>query len=74
MKKTMPESIITTINVKGMHCSSCEMLITDALEEKGAKNVSANHKTGEVVVEHNKSLSKDAIRLSIMDEGYEVED
>ena len=30
---------MTTINVQGMHCKSCVMLIQDALEEIGAKNV-----------------------------------
>ena len=28
-----------TITVKGMHCNSCKIIISEALEEAGAKNV-----------------------------------
>ena len=30
------------LEVKGMHCKSCVMIVTDILEEKGAKNVLVN--------------------------------
>ena len=30
---------VITLNVKGMHCKSCKMLVNDALEENGATNI-----------------------------------
>ena len=59
------------LKVKGMHCKSCEMLITDVLEEAGAKNVVISHKTGELSLESN--ISSDKIKKLIEKEGYGVE-
>lgn len=36
------------VHVEGMHCNSCERLVSDALAECGATDVTANHETGEV--------------------------
>ena len=30
------------LEVKGMHCKSCAMIVTDILQENGAKNISVN--------------------------------
>ncbi len=63
----------TTIQVQGMHCKSCEMLITDALEEMTGVhkvNVSANH--GRAVIEHNDSVSEKKLRGAIEAEGYKT--
>ncbi len=62
-----------TINVKGMHCSSCKMLVEDAVSEiKGVEEVSANFETGKVVVKfHDESLMP-KIKEAIEKEGYHV--
>ena len=59
--------------VKGMHCKSCKMLVTDALEENGAKNIvielNEKKQVGKVSFE-NLEIEK-AIEL-IKKEGYEI--
>lgn len=57
------------MKVKGMHCKSCEMLIADALEEAGATNISADHKTGTVTF---KGITDTKAKNIIKKEGYEV--
>ncbi len=42
---------MTTINVKGMHCAHCDMLVTMELEDRGATDVKADHETGVVTFE-----------------------
>ncbi len=61
-----------TIQVKGMHCNSCEFLITDALEEIGVQST-ANHKTNIVKVKYDdKKVSMDSIKKAIEKAGYKV--
>ena len=64
-----------TLKAKGMHCSSCEMLIQDALEElDGIKSSKADHNTGSVIVNFDESkTTPDSIKAVISKEGYEVE-
>jgi copper chaperone CopZ len=64
-----------TFNVKGMHCTSCEMLITDSLSEMaGIKKAEASHKKGVVKVEFDESKVKAPdIKKIIAAEGYEVQ-
>lgn len=63
-----------TLQVTGMHCKSCEMLITDALIEVGAATVQADYKTGKVKVEFDgKKLSLPKIKGIIQKEGYKAE-
>jgi len=61
------------LNVKGMHCKSCEVLIKDALQDEGVKaNVNVNK--GEVSIEFDESKIKlDKIKSIIKKEGYKVE-
>ncbi len=60
------------LDVRGMHCKSCEMLIKDVLEEIGIKSdVSHEMGTVTVVFDENK-ITKDQIREAIANEGYEV--
>jgi copper chaperone CopZ len=62
------------LDVKGMHCKSCEMLIQESVYEvNGIINVKADHKKGyaEITFDESKadeSKMKDAIRK----EGYDV--
>ena len=61
------------LNVSGMHCSSCEILIKDSVEEiPNAKIVSINHKSGETVVEYDSTETLEKIKNAIKDEGYKI--
>ena len=63
----------TKLNVKGMHCKSCEMLINDALQDEGVKS-QVNVKKGEVVVDFDESKIKlEKIKSIIKKEGYNVD-
>ena len=61
------------IKVKGMHCKSCEMLLTDSISEiKGIEKVSADSKKGEVVVNYSNESLINEIKKTIEKEGYKV--
>lgn len=64
-----------TLNVKGMHCPSCEMLIKDSLGElDGVNKVKASYKKGTVKVFFDESqIDEDKIRTVINNERYKVE-
>ena len=57
-----------TIKVDGMHCPSCEKLVSTALEDRGATNVVANHETG--VVEYEGELEAALIGEAITEAGF----
>jgi copper chaperone len=59
------------MNVEGMHCKSCEMLIRGELEEKDVK-VSFKGKELTVEFDENK-ISLNDIKEIIKKEGYKVE-
>ncbi|NTV23343.1 MAG: heavy-metal-associated domain-containing protein [Nanoarchaeota archaeon] len=62
-----------TINVKGMHCKSCEMLINEALLDAGVKS-SASSKDSKVMVEYDeKKITIAKIKEIISKEGYKPE-
>lgn len=59
------------MNVEGMHCKSCEMLIRGELEENGVK---VSFKGNELTVEFDeKKITLDKIKEIIKEEGYKVE-
>lgn len=62
------------LSVEGMHCSSCELLISDSLKElNGVKNVNVDYKLGIVEVEFDSSKTKkEEIIEIIKKEGYKV--
>ncbi len=61
------------LKIKGMHCSSCEMLIADALEDLGVKS-SVDSKEGTATVEFDENkISLEKIKKTIEEEGYKVE-
>lgn len=62
------------LNVEGMHCGSCEMLIKDSLEETdGVEKIEVSHKSGEVNVDFDDSkVSANKIKDIIKNEGYKV--
>ena len=62
------------LNVEGMHCPSCEILISDELKElAGVKDVKVDHKLGTVNVkfDQSKTNKKDILDV-IKKEGYKV--
>ncbi len=61
-----------TLKIDGMHCSSCEILLTEAIEETGAKVVSADHQKKEIIVETKNENEFGAIRKAVEKEGYKV--
>jgi copper chaperone CopZ len=62
------------IDVKGMHCPSCETLIKEGLEElAGVKSAAVSHKTGKVVVEFDeKKTSEKEIKQVVRGLKYQV--
>lgn len=65
----MPKHVL---KVKGMHCKSCVMLVTDALAEIGASNVSIvlDEKKQEAVVSFEGDKTKAV--AAIKESGYKV--
>lgn len=62
-----------TIHVKGMHCRSCEIMLTESIEEVGTKVVSANHAKGEIVVDFtDEKKEMGNVKKAIEKEGYSV--
>ncbi len=63
------------IKTKGMHCTSCEILLKEALEEtEGVNKVEVSYKTGIVSVDYDaKKINQGDILEIIEIKGYEVE-
>ncbi|MEE9525797.1 MAG: heavy-metal-associated domain-containing protein [Candidatus Woesearchaeota archaeon] len=63
------------IKTKGMHCSSCEMLVKDSLEDlEGIEKAEADFKSGIINVEFDEAkVSEDNILQIIKSEGYEIQ-
>jgi copper chaperone CopZ len=61
-----------TIKVEGMHCRSCEMLLTDVLSEiKNVHKVSADYRKGTVTIAAEPGALEEA-KKAIAKEGYKV--
>jgi copper chaperone CopZ len=60
-----------TFSVKGMHCNSCKVLVSEALEEAGAKNVTVglNAQAQEGVVNCVSDLPKSKLKAIIEAQG-----
>ena len=62
-----------TLNVNGMHCASCGMLIADALEDLGVSSSKIDSSNGKAIVEFDeKKLSLNEIKKAIEKEGYKI--
>ncbi len=62
-----------SLNVKNMHCKSCEMLICDALQKVGVNGCHIDHKTGNVNVKFNKeNIKENQIKKAIINEGFKL--
>lgn len=61
------------LKIQGMHCPSCEMLINDALEEIGLRNIKINSKTGLAEIKYDEEKTTlDEIKKTIEKEGYKI--
>ena len=61
------------LNVHGMHCKSCEMLIQDNIMDAGAESVIANNKKGVVEVTFSEGkLDEKKIKSIIHELGFKV--
>ncbi len=62
------------IQTSGMHCSSCEILLKDSLEEIGGVNrAEASHETGIVDVNFDGTKTNEQAIIDIIKlEGYEI--
>ncbi|MEK6952112.1 MAG: heavy-metal-associated domain-containing protein [Nanoarchaeota archaeon] len=61
------------IKVTGMHCSSCEFLIKDSLNDLGIK-ATADHKKNEVIIENfdPKKTDLEKVYKAIEENGYKA--
>lgn len=63
----------TNLNIKGMHCKSCEALIKMELEEIGVNKINIDHKTGKASIKYNEDkVSLEEIKSTIKKQGYGV--
>ena len=59
--------------VNGMMCEGCENRVKNAVGNiEGVENVSADHITGKVTVTVNDDVSKEVIKETLEDIGYEI--
>lgn len=71
----MSKSKKITICVKGMHCSSCDLLVRSKFEEvENVKSVTADHTTQKVELEYEGELRKDRLQAQIAEYGYKIVD
>ena len=62
-----------TVKVEGMHCKSCEVLLSDAINDvEGAGNAKADHKTGLISFSYENDSLLPKIFKAIETEGYKV--
>lgn len=61
-----------TYTVKGMHCSSCPLLIEGELEDIGV-SARCSYAKGTLTVEYDETkLDEDKIRAAVTSAGYEL--
>lgn len=58
------------IDVKGMHCGHCEMLVTLELEDRGATDVKASAADG--TVEFEGDLTPEQVAEAVQAAGFEL--
>jgi copper chaperone len=65
----------TDITIKGMHCHSCEMLLTDVLSDiDGVDEAKVSIKEGRAEVKYDPAKTDEAkMRAAIEAEGYTTE-
>src|SRR3989339_439503 len=62
------------LNISGMHCASCEKIISLELQEvPGVESVKIDYQSGEAVIEATPGVDKDAIVAAIKKAGYDAQ-
>lgn len=62
------------LKVKGMHCQSCEKIISMALEDlSGIDSIKINHKSGTAELKASAPIDSEMLLKTIKDAGYEAE-
>ena len=63
------------MNVKGMHCASCELLIKEELEEtEGIFDANISQENESAIIKYDETkINESDIKAIIKKEGYEVE-
>ena len=58
--------MITTLNIQGMHCASCKLLIEDACQDiPGVTSCAVDVANNTARIEHNESVDPETIRREI---------
>jgi copper chaperone CopZ len=72
-KSHLPAEIKKKLIIKGMHCKSCEMLITDSLMEiDGVSKIKVDHEKGSGEVEYDPGKTDiKAIVKAVKGQGYD---
>lgn len=61
----------TTYSIDGMHCKSCVMNVEElVLEVPGVTAATASLDNANVTVEHDGSVTDDAVRAAIVEAGF----
>lgn len=61
------------MDIKGMHCKSCALLLSDVISEiGGVESVSVDFKSGKAVVVYSDESVLAKIRSAVEKEGYSV--
>lgn len=67
----MTTTTVTKLNIAGMHCASCALLIQKSLEDvKGVESASVNYAAKSAVIKHNSDI--DALKSAVKMAGYQV--
>ena len=67
----MTDTTVTKLNIAGMHCASCALLIQKSLEDvKGVEFASVNYAAKSAVIKHNSDI--DALKSAVEMSGYQV--
>ncbi|MFH1332555.1 MAG: heavy-metal-associated domain-containing protein [archaeon] len=63
------------LQVKGMHCRSCEMLIEESVKElEGVEKIKVDHQKGQALISYDeRKITLGAIKMAIIKEGYKVD-
>ena len=62
------------LNVRGMHCKSCEIILDDSISEiKGVEKVKSDFKNGKISVIFSDDSVLEEVKKIIKKEGYQVE-
>lgn len=66
--------VVKKLNVKGMHCPSCEVLVKDVLEDENVEVLFVSFKSGvlEISFDENKIDFDEVKELIVSDCGYQV--